>query len=354
VAFCFLLSAGQQLAYGQQGRSAHRTESMGAQPIDNWEPIGPFRPDSNFRSAATPVGQILVEFSPGEIKPVCTGLVISPTLVLTARHCLEIKDEETQIPQIFIPKSIFLYLDHLNEGFGTRVPLNVEPVEVGQGDMDYILLSSIDAISLSDRRVPIAGDDPQPRDVLYIIHHPFAQPLKISRQSCQATDDPIDHDYFHHVCDTDEGSSGAPVLDSDLRIIGIHIAGGKSQRPGTFNSGLLLSKIMAVSPTVTAAIRTYGSNLTLVSKGTNTQTVVKYSLASGQTFTQNEDGWTLSPSPVGTKEIIRLKAQLAGNEEYILWDPGSDLLYRIPKGGGVVKRKHGGEQAWSVIGVAKK
>ena len=115
-------------------------------------------------------------------------------------------------------------------------------------------------LMLDGRRIPTPSRTVVEQEDLYTIHHPFAQPLTIARQFCKATEHPIDGDFFHHICDTQESSSGAPVLDTQFHLVGIHTAGGKSERPGTFNVGLLLSKVLDVSPTVAHALSTYGES----------------------------------------------------------------------------------------------
>lgn len=339
----------------QKTDPAHKNESIGARPTGNNELIRSFGISSQFRSAATPVGQILFELPTGEIKPVCTGLIISPRLVLTAHHCLAFTDKSTQTVEMFKPKAIYLLVDYLNYGVGKQISLEVQPVEVGEGDLDYMLLTSVDPMPLEGRRIPTASRSVVEQEDLYIIHHPFAQPLTISRQFCKATEDPIVGDLFHHICDTQESSSGAPVLDTDFHLVGIHTAGGKSELPGTFNVALLLSKVLEASPAVADALRRYGTDRVVSSTNQPpVRLILKYTLASAETFTQNADGWTLSLGERDGNKSVHLVTQRAGDAEIVLWDSGNDLLYRIPKAGGDVKRRRGDENIWSSMGVAQK
>jgi len=334
---------------------AHNPESTGKQPLYNWEPINSFKRSSEFRYAATTVGLISVEYSLGQSNPVCTALVISPNLVLTARHCYEITDDSSQKTQFVIPKKATLLLDYLNVGMSTPINLKPIPVERGDGDLDYMLLSSIDPIPLQGRRIPVAGRDPDAQDDLYIIHHPYPYPLEISRQSCHATEQPVEGQYFSHVCDTNRGSSGAPVFDVHLNLVGMHLANGKSALPGTANRGLLLSRIMAVSMKVSDALSAYGKeNLTVSVNVPATHALLKYTVRTGETFTKSSDGWTLTNGEADPDKAVHLKVQNSGDAEWVLWDPAADILYRIPKTGGVVSRQHGGDQTWLPIGVAKR
>jgi hypothetical protein len=354
VIFCavtVIASIGPRISAAQAVASSHIPESTGKQPLYNWEPISSFKRSSEFRYAATTVGLITVEYSLGQSNPVCTGLVISPILVLTARHCYQITDETTQKTEFVIPRKTTLLLDYINVGASTPIKLKPLPVEKGDGDLDYMLLSSVDSIPLNGRRIPIAGRDPESQDDLYIIHHPFPYPLEISRQSCHATEQPIDGHYFSHVCDTNPGSSGAPVLDIQLNLVGIHLANGKSQLPGTSNRGLLLSRIIAVSPKVSEALKTFGKkDVTVAVSVPKSQALLKYTLTTGETFTKSSDGWTLTYGGTNPGKIVHLKAQDSGDAEWMVWDPAADFLYRIPKRGGAVTRQHGGDPTWQAIG----
>lgn len=348
--------------YTQQGKNSHPPESKGARPVFSYEAIDSFGPASEFRSAASPVGQILLELATREVVPICTALVISPKLVLTARHCLEFRDEQTGTSEPIKPRSIFLLLDYLSPlRLPTSVSLNVEPVERGSGDLDYMLLGARDTIPLGARQIPLAGADPQPQEDLYIIHHPFGRMLTLSRQYCKVkeetaeeSDDQTHRDvnYFRHVCDTEESSSGAPVFDTHFALVGIHTAGGKSEQPGTFNLALLLSKVIAASPRVATALATYGGSHSMASGVKPDQSsTLSYRLENGVTFSQTAGAWELASGAVGAK-TIRLRSQRADVGEFLLWDPTDDWLYLIPSSGGEVKRKHGGDLVWSEMGIA--
>lgn len=341
-------------ANGQSGRETHPRESTGARPDENAEQILKLSPTSPFRSAASPVGQVLVELATGEIKAVCTGMVISPKLVLTALHCLQFKDPATGTTERFIPKNLFLLLDYLTWGKGTRILLNTVPAEVGGADLDYMILSAKEPIGLTGRRIPVAGTDVAPKQDLYIVHHPFGQPLAICRRDCMATEEPLEGVYFHHECDTKEISSGAPVLDTEYRLVGIHIAGGKSELPGTFNVGLRLSTILANSPTIANALKTYGKkNLDAGVLPPAPSRILTFSLPNGYNFVKDADGWSLSRSQTNENRI-RLIPQNSQGDEYVLWDSAGDMMYRLPTAGGEVRKRRGDESTWTTFGTAVK
>jgi V8-like Glu-specific endopeptidase len=353
LAYFLALTLEVYIACSQQTvEAAHPLESMGPRPLDGFEAVEGFSVTSEFRVASTGVGEIILGLPPGRTVPVCTGFLISPSLVLTARHCLQTKDEQTQQLEPLYPESMYLLLDFLDYGTGTRVPLNVTPVERGKGDLDYMLLKTLKPVSLHGRRVPVAGKDPTPKEDLYIYQHPFAQALMISRWNCQATDRPIEGDYFGHYCETEPSSSGAPVLNTDFELVGIHTAGGKSEKdPTKFNVGLLLSRILISSPAIANALREYGSrNGVATGAPPAIKNVYRFTLSNGDVFSLDGGAWSLISAASGTGRI-RLEAQSGGEAEYILWDVEHDVLYSIPKAGGDAKRKRAGEVAWTDLGV---
>jgi len=250
-----------------------------------------------------------------------------------------------------------LFLDYLEFGkSSTRVVLKPDPVEKGDGDLDYIVLESVNDIPVEGRRIPIAGADPESEDDLYVIHHPVSTPLAISNYHCRATEKPaMGKDFFKHLCSTDGGSSGAPIFNADLEVIGIHHEGGLSELPGTYNVGLLMSKILERSSIVKKALADYGgADFGTPKAGVETKTTVTYFLSSGETFVKTSDGWSLSwPNSKGVSGV-KLQPQNTASGQILLWDPISDSLFLIPGAGGMVKRKKAEASTWSDFGVATK
>ncbi|WP_375312798.1 serine protease [Bradyrhizobium sp. A5] len=87
-----------------------------------------------------------------------------------------------------------------------------------------------------------------------IIHHPASLPKQIS-QNCKGVTDAaagIDtvnlQSDFAHLCDTEGGSSGAPVLDDDGLVVGIHHLGFQRDTHGKcdmFNKAVDVAKLVA-------------------------------------------------------------------------------------------------------------
>jgi hypothetical protein len=67
---------------------------------------------------------------------------------------------------------------------------------------------------------------------LALIHHPQCLPKQISRRGCNVVSTPFDNwidaskkTDFTHRCDSEGGSSGAPVFDKDQNFVGLHHQG---------------------------------------------------------------------------------------------------------------------------------
>jgi hypothetical protein len=333
----------------------HPVESLGARPITGMEAIRAFGPESEFRVAASSVGQLSIELASHAIMQVCTGSVIASDLVLTARHCFEYPDDTTGIIEQLHPITVYFALDALQPYSGTVYNLDPHPVEIGVGDFDFMVLRSEKPFDLAKRRIPPAAVDPRPGEDLYVIHNPFGQTLTLTRYECSATDKPVDGVLFRHSCETQPSSSGAPIFDTHFRLKGIHTRGGKNENPGTFNLGLPITNILANSRTVAASLKAFGHDVETAIASTEPSTARKgavFRFDDGRAFVQDGDRWSFTN--VGGASAGTLKPQASAPDEIVLWDPMRDFLYRIPRNGGMVRGKQGGDLMWSEIGRAQK
>ena len=107
--------------------------------------------------------------------------------------------------------------------------------------MDYSVIG-VDEDQLSKLNPPIFpieySKQPQATigDHIFIFQHPLGNPKQFSYEKIIG----IEHPFVYYVADTDEGSSGSPVLWK-LQLIAVHLRGSKK---GGYNKGTLFSAIV--------------------------------------------------------------------------------------------------------------
>ena len=230
-------------------------EGYGTQYIRvTWEPIADYEEGSTFRELARPVGLLKVRWSDSIDESFCSAVLVHEFTVLTAAHCLLPQKGQGQTPGARIESITidFNYLDERNfneEGIDSpseRQIFSLDPTPLSvstdfNDSVDFAFLRArgnldaqkqeIDPVSIWGKveisRSPIeSSEENQPA---IIIHHPSSQAMQITRYRCYISGSRwyrgYDRSSFDHHCDTDFGSSGAPVFDAeDLTLIGIHRA----------------------------------------------------------------------------------------------------------------------------------
>lgn len=160
----------------------------------------------------------------------CTGVLIEPDLLLTNEHCVN---------SAALCRSMDIVFGYEIDDRGRmqlgerRSCAGFEPDLVNyELDAAFVQLNSPAGDSFPP--VPLATADPQGN--LHIIQHPSGELKQISFTDCAAAQTRIagrgEGTDFSHTCDTAGGSSGAPVFDTEGRLVGLHHFGFDDSQPG--------------------------------------------------------------------------------------------------------------------------
>jgi V8-like Glu-specific endopeptidase len=150
----------------------------------------------------------------------CSGILIAPDLFLTNWHC-------GGLPQFsskdgFWSKQIVedTIIDFSWDDDGLSREYIATECLAADEELDFAVLK-IESLETGEeaRAAVLSERSAKAEEPISIIHHPAAMRKHFSKCEVVNTDDPT---IFTHRCDTEAGSSGAPIFDSHGNVIGLH------------------------------------------------------------------------------------------------------------------------------------
>ncbi|KQP69539.1 hypothetical protein ASF40_16910 [Microbacterium sp. Leaf288] len=203
---------------------------------------------------AKSVCQLRVKF-PGRRGLKGTGFRVSKDAILTNHHVLFTKDGVKARDVI----AVFDYevgLDgHTREGSAIRGdPSSI----IGDPARDWAVFKTLDPIPPEYPVLPIDAEvELAPDDRVYIIQHPLGLPKMIGMHHNLVRF--VDDDVVQYWTDTEAGSSGAPVFDSEWNVVALHHRWTQGQADGKLeyrNQGQRIDRVRA--DLITAKVRLGG------------------------------------------------------------------------------------------------
>jgi len=193
----------------------------------------------------------------------CTGTAVGDGLFLTNWHCGAVSVGGALIPGAFWDQAVCeeALIDFSWDDDAISDDFRCVGVLAQDSTLDYALLA-IESVSGASTVGPVAIF-PAPlalHDSITLIHHPQALSKKISLGCTMVSDTPrtswignLQDTEFFHRCDTEGGSSGAPVFDREGRLRALHHL-GYDRNPvtcapaegegGSHNKAVWISKIV--------------------------------------------------------------------------------------------------------------
>lgn len=197
-------------------------------------------------TASRAVGRML--FEDGGLWFSCTGSLVSGRdHLLTAEHCISSQAAVDSLEVRF---------DHQATSCGgssiaTASPFAGDRLVLADPSLDVALVTLKGSPSAAYGFLPLSAREPALGESLYLPQYPWGGPKKVSVTGCLVSTPKVDGrspgSDFGHQCDTEPGSSGAPVLDLDHRVVGVHRAGGCTGTGGE-NRAVLMSRTLPVLP----------------------------------------------------------------------------------------------------------
>jgi hypothetical protein len=158
----------------------------------------------------------------------CTGFLLTPELLLTNQHCI------SESWQLASAKVEFNY----EPSPPRKETFKILKIEMQDGPLDFSLLR-LKRPATNWPTVKIGGNPHDVQQSLILIGHPNRSFKTISIVDCKVEhlrppDRPDRPNDFYHLCDTEGGESGSPVIDvASGRVVGVHYYGIS----GTSNNG---------------------------------------------------------------------------------------------------------------------
>jgi hypothetical protein len=193
---------------------------------------------------------------------VCSGLLWEPDLVLTAGHCVRnVPCEEMRLVLGYAVQPSGqvepLHADRVFSCAEVVASKHSSPSEAERIDFAWIRL---------DRAVPEIGknkavalreetDRLDPGEPLISFGFPSGLPLKVDNGAMVVDARNATHDYFIATTDSFHGSSGAPVFDAALRLVGVQNRGATDYElvdPGCRKVNVVLEHLLAREETTYA------------------------------------------------------------------------------------------------------
>ena len=200
--------------------------------VENWNNI--YKPSvaASRRNWGDNVGFVMVGVSEGRQPAACSGIALPPHYFLTNWHCGPVKNAAGEVGSAFWRQAICdrTLIDLSWDDDKVSREFICESVLAKDELLDYALLK-VRPLDHSRSIAPVTIALDSPADKASLVHHPAAEQKKIS-QDCRIIDrtEPswrggIAGATFTHDCDSENGSSGAPVFDNSGQLIGLHHRG---------------------------------------------------------------------------------------------------------------------------------
>lgn len=165
----------------------------------------------------------------GDMPITCSGVLIDRDRFMTNQHCVRnLADCETT--------TVWFGHQRLANGRLARDDEQIECIGIDKGpdrDLDFAVIRLARAASARWPAIPpanlrLCADGASEACVdgrrLAIIHHPAGSPKMVTLRDCTVVA-PAGPSAFTHSCDTDRGSSGAPVFAAGTLLVGLHHQG---------------------------------------------------------------------------------------------------------------------------------
>lgn len=177
-----------------------------------------FSTDSKYRKFGKQVG--MITFPKNGKETPCSGVFLTTKHFVTNHHCI---NDNTKLEDVRI------WLDYVTNATVKRV--KITKLLISDKNLDFSILELENPVSTSE--VAVFDLSPINKVDLIVIQHPNGERKKITIDGCKVDKIEVEDrktDFFH-LCDTDGGSSGSPVMKLNGAVIGLHHFGMEKPTP---------------------------------------------------------------------------------------------------------------------------